>query len=160
VEFAEWSETGDRLRIERAGLESTMDRRVAELEKARRTVEERAEVVPPQLYTLSIRTWTRTRLAYRLRPPVNLVLSNVPGPTERLAVGGAVLDALYSVGPILEGIGCNITAWSYAGNLYVSLLGCPRSLPDPWQLAVRLALSLEELKRGVLETASGGAAPH
>jgi DNA repair protein SbcC/Rad50 len=45
TEFAGWSETGDRLRIERAGLEVTMDRRTGELAKARRAVEERSEAV-------------------------------------------------------------------------------------------------------------------
>jgi len=114
-------------------------------------LEERAEVIPPQLYELAIRTWTRTGLANRLPPPVNLVLSNVAGPSERLRVGGAVLDALYSVGPILEGIGLNMTAWSYAGDLHVTVLGCPASLPDPWRLAGALVGSLEELKRATLE---------
>ena len=121
-------------------------------------LEERAEVVPPQLYTLAIRSWTRTHLANRVRPPVNVVLSNVAGPTERMAVGGAVLEALYSVGPILEGIGCNVTAWSYAGQLHVSVLGCPRSLPDPWLLAERIPPALAELKRHALATASESAA--
>ena len=95
-------------------------------------LEKRADVVPPQLYALAVRAWARTRLANHVRPPLNLVLSNVAGPRERLQVGQAVLEAIYSVGPILEGIGLNITAWSYAGDLNVSVLGCPTSVPDPW----------------------------
>jgi diacylglycerol O-acyltransferase / wax synthase len=106
---------------------------------------ERAEVVPPQLYQLSIRAWTRSRLANHLRPPVNVIPSNVAGPQQRLRLDGAELEALYSVGPILEGIGCNITAWSYAGTLQISVLGCPRSLPDPWLLADALPAALDEL---------------
>jgi len=108
-------------------------------------MEERAEVLPPQLYSLAIRTWTRSRLADHVRPPVNVVLSNVHGPSETIEVGSAVLEAIYSVGPILEGIGCNITAWSYAGRLHVSVLGSPRSLPDPWSLVEALHTSLAEL---------------
>ncbi len=119
-------------------------------------LEERAEIVPPQLYELTIRGWTRSRLADHLRPPVNLVLSNVAGPPGRLRVGGAELSALYSVGPILEGIGCNITAWSYAGNLHVSVLGCPRSLPDPWAVADRLPADLDELEQAALVVAGDG----
>jgi len=106
----------------------------------------RAEVVPPQLYALAVRTWARTRLANRLRPPVNLILSNVAGPPQQLRLGNATLEAVYSVGPILEGIGLNITAWSYDGNLHVSLLGCPPSVPDPWLIADRLGPSLAEMK--------------
>jgi WS/DGAT/MGAT family acyltransferase len=110
-------------------------------------LEKRADVAPPQLYALIVRAWSRTRLANHMRPPVNLVLSNVPGPRQRLHVGQAVLEAIYSVGPILEGIGLNITAWSYAAALNVSVLGCPSSVPDPWLLADALHHSLTDLKQ-------------
>jgi WS/DGAT/MGAT family acyltransferase len=110
-------------------------------------LEKRADVVPPQLYALAVRAWARTHLANHIRPPVNLVVSNVAGPPSRLQVGQAVLEAIYSVGPILEGIGLNITAWSYADALHVSVLGCPTSVPDPWAIADLLQNSLEEIKR-------------
>jgi diacylglycerol O-acyltransferase len=58
-----------------------------------------------------------------------------------------VLEAIYSVGPILEGIGLNITAWSYADALHVSVLGCPTSVPDPWLMTDALHDSLAELKQ-------------
>jgi diacylglycerol O-acyltransferase len=83
-----------------------------------------------------------------------VVLSNVAGPRQRLHVGQAVLEAIYSVGPILEGIGLNITAWSYGDDLNVSVLGCPASLPDPWSIAEALHGSLAELTQ-----ASDRAAP-
>jgi len=56
---------------------------------------------------------------------------------------GAVATALYSCGPILEGIGVNITAWSYIDTLYVSILGCSASLPEPRLLADDIATELE-----------------
>jgi len=108
-------------------------------------LEQRAAVVPPQLYRASVRAWTRTRLANRVRPPLNVILSNVPGPRDPIAFGPVGLQAIYSVGPILEGIGCNMTAWSYVDGLYVSVIGCPASLPDPWQLVDRLHGALAEL---------------
>ena len=139
---------------------STVARAAKEMRGALGTdlLEARAEVVPPQLYALTIRAWTRSGLADRLRPPVNVVLSNVPGPAERLRVGPVALEALYSVGPILEGIGVNITAWSYAGRLHVSVLGSPESLPDPWPLAEALPGALAELLRGARETSRVGKA--
>jgi len=84
-----------------------------------------------------------------LHPPLNVILSNVAGPKETISIGPVVVDALYSVGPILEGIGLNITAWSYQDDLGVSLLGCPQSVPDPWVIADALHDSLDELKRSV-----------
>jgi diacylglycerol O-acyltransferase / wax synthase len=122
-------------------------------------LEERAEIVPPQLYSLVIRVWTRSRLANRVPPPVNLVLSNVAGPPEPLHLGSANLIAMHSVGPILEGIGCNITAWSYGAKLHVSVLGCPRSLPDPWSLAEALPASLAELTAAARVPGAATSAP-
>ena len=117
-------------------------------------LEKRADVVPPQLYALIVRAWGRTRLANHMRPPVNLVLSNVAGPRQRLHVGKAMLEAIYSVGPILEGIGLNITAWSYAEALHVSVLGCPTSVPDPWLIAQALHSALADIKQAS-DTAAG-----
>jgi len=111
--------------------------------------EERASLTPPHLYSWTLRLWGRSHLANRTRPPVNLVASNVPGPRETLELEGGIVTALYSVGPILEGIGLNITAWSYRDTLNVSVLGCPASLPDPWILATDLEASLEELHQHV-----------
>lgn len=108
--------------------------------------EQRADVVPPQLYGPLVRLWSRSRAANRLPPPLNVVLSNVAGPRERIFFGPIELEALYSVGPILEGIGLNITAWSYEDSLGVSVLGCPASVPDPWRIVEHLHGALEELQ--------------
>jgi diacylglycerol O-acyltransferase / wax synthase len=108
-------------------------------------LEQRADVIPPQIYRSTVQIWTRSHLANRVHPPLNVVLSNVTGPRKRIFFGPIELEALYSVGPILEGIGLNITAWSYEDALSVSLLGCPASVPDPWPIIDALHDSLDEL---------------
>jgi len=108
-------------------------------------MEQRADVVPPQIYSSAVRLWSRTHLADRLPPPLNVIISNVAGPRAPLAFGPVTMRALYSVGPIVEGVGLNITAWSYVDQLYIGILGCPRSLPDPWPLAALLPEALSEL---------------
>ena len=110
---------------------------------------QRADVVPPQLYQPSVRIWSRTHAADHLHPPLNVILSNVAGPKESIRIGPVTLEALYSVGPILEGIGCNITAWSYHDALGVSVIGCPKSLADPWALVDHLRPALDELDLAV-----------
>ncbi len=107
--------------------------------------EYRAGLTPPLLYPLGLRLWARTRLADRIRPPINLIVSNVRGPGALPEVEGGAVTALYSIGPILEGIGLNITAWSHRDLLYVSVLGCPSSLPDPWELIEALTTSAAEV---------------
>ncbi|HXY26701.1 MAG TPA: wax ester/triacylglycerol synthase family O-acyltransferase [Acidimicrobiales bacterium] len=113
-------------------------------------MEQRADVVPPQLYSSAVHLWSRTHLANRLPPPLNVIISNVAGPRQPLAFGPVTMRALYSVGPIVEGVGLNITAWSYVDQLFIGILGCPRSLPDPWAVADLLPQALGELEREAL----------
>ena len=107
---------------------------------------QRADFVPPQIYRSTVRIWSRSHIADRVHPPLNVVLSNVAGPQNRIFFGPIELEALYSVGPILEGIGLNMTAWSYAGTLSVSLLACPTSVPDLWPIIDALHDSLDQLR--------------
>jgi diacylglycerol O-acyltransferase len=65
----------------------------------------------------------------RMPPMINCIVSNVAGPRERLHAGGVPLEAIYSVGPILEGVGLNVTAWSYCDTMHVALLSCPTTGP-------------------------------
>jgi diacylglycerol O-acyltransferase len=82
----------------------------------------------------------------RLRhPPVNVVVSNVPGPREPLILEGARLVHLASVGPLIEGAGVNFTAWSYVDVLCVSVLACAEAVPDLPVLADALRTALAEL---------------
>jgi len=79
------------------------------------------------------------------RPPVNLIVSNVPGPREERWVGGARLSDLHSVGPLLETTGLNITFWSYAGRMNACVLGCPDHGTDAARLAALLREATAEL---------------
>jgi diacylglycerol O-acyltransferase / wax synthase len=88
------------------------------------------QYTPPRPYAWFMRQYSRRRIADRHAPPINLVVSNVPGPSERLFAAGVPLQEIYSVGPVLEGIGLNITVWSYLDRLYVGALACREALPD------------------------------
>ena len=57
------------------------------------------------------------------------------------------------MGPLIEGVGLNITAWSYAGNLNFSIMGCKKALPDIDRLADDLMEALEELQVAVQDGA-------
>ena len=112
---------------------------------------QRADIVPPQIYHSVVRFWGRSHIADHVHPPLNVVLSNVAGPADRISFGPIEVEALYSVGPILEGIGLNITAWSYSGALGVSLLACPVSVPHPWSIIDALHDALDELRTAVAD---------
>ncbi len=119
-------------------------------------MQEWVEYTPPGPFSWFMREYSRRQIADRHRPPINLVVSNVPGPREQLYVAGATLLEIYSVGPILEGIGLNVTAWSYRDRLYVSALGCAERLPDLHEITETMAAALTELLAATAETQAGG----
>jgi WS/DGAT/MGAT family acyltransferase len=104
------------------------------------------EIVPPRLLTWTMRLYSRLRLADRHRPAVNVIVSCVPGPAHPLGWPGGRLEAIYSVGPVIEGAAINVTAWSYADRLCVGVLTCPDLVPDPHALAAGLHRALGRLR--------------
>jgi diacylglycerol O-acyltransferase len=108
-------------------------------------LEARAAFIPPQFQRLTTKAISKLRPGSRMRPPVNLIASNVAGPRDELALDGTRVVGLHSVGPLLESIGLNLTAWSYVDSMSVSVLACPSTLPDPWELVSDLEASLDEL---------------
>ncbi|PRC46592.1 wax ester/triacylglycerol synthase family O-acyltransferase, partial [Mycobacterium sp. ITM-2017-0098] len=78
---------------------------------------------------------------------MNLTVSNVPGPRERGFIEGAVVDEIYSVGPIVAGSGMNITVWSYVDQLSISVLTDDRTLKDPHEATDALLASFIEIRR-------------
>lgn len=106
-----------------------------------------SELTPPRPFAAWMRTYSRFRLAERHRPPINLVVSNVPGPTMPLHIAGARLVSLYSMGPILEGIGLNVTVWSYLDQLNWGIVSTPEAMPDLWDLVTDLHDALDELTK-------------
>lgn len=82
--------------------------------------------------------------ASRRRGLVNVAISYVPGPRQRLYWQGCELEALYPVGLILDGVALNITLVARNDALDFGLLGCRRTLPDLQRL-------LEFLEDGIAE---------
>jgi diacylglycerol O-acyltransferase / wax synthase len=103
------------------------------------------EHTPPLPFALFMRTYSRLRVADHHPAPFNVVVSNVPGPSRALRIGGARLTDVFSVGPILEGIALNVTVWSYEDRLAFSVLACPDTLPDLPSMTAHLAPALAEL---------------
>jgi diacylglycerol O-acyltransferase len=92
-----------------------------------------------------MRQYGRFNLAERHRPPINLVVSNVPGPRDPLYVAGAQMVGIWSVGPILEGIGLNVTVWSYRDDLNIGVIACREHIPDPHEITDGMGDALAEL---------------
>lgn len=88
----------------------------------------------PAVSARAARAVARLRWADRFRTPVNLVISNVPGPNFPLYYAGSLLKHLYPVSAIVDGIGLNVTLQSYMGSLDFGLVSCRELVPDLWDL--------------------------
>ncbi len=104
-----------------------------------------AEHATPNTFAAAARLYSRMRLADRHRPVANLIISNVPGPDFPLYLAGAEMVAGFPLGPVIDGLGVNITIMSYRGTLYWGIISCPETMPKVWQLAADIPLALDEL---------------
>jgi WS/DGAT/MGAT family acyltransferase len=84
-------------------------------------------------------------------PQLNLIISNLPGPRERLYFHGAEMLAHYPVSQVGHGMALNITVLSYAGGLYFGFVACPDAVPSVQRLAVHMEAAMNELESTFLE---------
>lgn len=106
-----------------------------------------AQLAFPAFSARLARLSSNLKLFDRLPPLFNVVVSNIPGPPVPLWWGGARLAALYPVGPILEGVGLNVTVVSYTGTLYLGLNGCRELVPEVDHVASLLTDAFVELSK-------------
>ncbi|TPG36582.1 WS/DGAT/MGAT family O-acyltransferase [Mycolicibacterium hodleri] len=76
----------------------------------------------------------------------NLPISNVPGPRERGSISGAPMTEIYSVGPLMAGAGINITVWSYADQLNISVLADDVTVRDPHEVTEAMVRAFIEIR--------------
>jgi diacylglycerol O-acyltransferase / wax synthase len=93
--------------------------------------------------------WPLLRLTGSVRPPFNLVISNVPGPRQPLYWNGARLDGLYPLSIPLDGQALNITCTSYSHEIAFGLTGCRRTVPHLQRLLGYLDDELAALEHAV-----------
>ncbi len=99
------------------------------------TLQEWAEFLNPSVLAGGAHLYGRLRIAERVPPIFNLVVSNVPGPPFPLYIAGSRLVGLYPMGPIFDGAGLNVTVLSYLDSIDVGLIACRELVPQLWNLA-------------------------
>jgi WS/DGAT/MGAT family acyltransferase len=104
----------------------------------------------PALITQNAQLMDAFGMADSLPAPMNLVISNVPGPKNTLYSGGAKLLAHYPVSIPAHGMGVNITVQSYVDRFYFAITACAKTLPDAAVLRDDIVASFQELKDTLL----------
>ncbi|MCA2220636.1 WS/DGAT/MGAT family O-acyltransferase [Nonomuraea aurantiaca] len=86
------------------------------------------------------------RLASVTFPPINLIISNVPGPQFPLYLCGGRILSYYPLSVLTDmSGGVNITCFSYDGMLDFGVVACPERMDDVWGLLSHLRTALDEL---------------
>lgn len=104
----------------------------------------------PPVAVRAIGRYSRKLSQQRKSPSYSVIVSNVPGPRSALFDDFMPMHEFYSIGPILEGTGLNITAWSFRDNLSFSILSCHRVVSDPTEIRASLLRALEQMKRAAV----------
>jgi len=89
-----------------------------------------AEAAFPAVATRLSRLVTNLRVFDHVAPPFNLIVSNVPGPDFPLYLAGARMVSMHPLGPIVEGVGLNVTVFSYLDTVHVGVQACWDQVPD------------------------------
>ncbi|HJQ06645.1 MAG TPA: wax ester/triacylglycerol synthase family O-acyltransferase [Nocardioides sp.] len=82
-----------------------------------------------------------------VRPPFNLIISNVPGPRTAHYWNGAKMVGNYPVSIPINGMALNITCTSYDGNMGFGLTGCRRTVPHLQRLLTHLDTEVAALEK-------------
>ncbi|HEX4778862.1 MAG TPA: wax ester/triacylglycerol synthase family O-acyltransferase [Acidimicrobiia bacterium] len=105
-----------------------------------------AQYTSPNLVSAAMRVYSNLGLADRHDPIANLIVSNVPGPPLPLYCAGARVDAVYPMGPLIEGIGLNLTVLSNMGNVDFGVIACRELVPDVWDVATGFEAAVARLR--------------
>ncbi len=115
-----------------------------------------AEMTPVQILAMSALGQAPAILGPMLKmsglvkPPYNLIISNVPGPRTKQYFNGMRLEGTYPLSIPIDGMALNITCNSYADQMAFGLTGCRRTVPHLQRLLIHLDTEL-----GALEQAAG-----
>lgn len=111
--------------------------------------------IPAPIFGLAARGIIDIVSSRAVRPPINLIISNVPGSRVGLSCFGNPLTAHFPMSVIFDGFTLNITVVSYQDQLDIGIVGDAETLPDAWELLDDMAAELTELVTLATSTREG-----
>ena len=136
------ADPAERVRFASRHLLAAKERHAALPAKAMRDV---TQFIPPALHARAARTIVSLTPRLGIRPPFNVIISNVPGPPIDIYTAGARLQTMYPLSIIADGAGLNVTLMSYKGSIDIGITADREQTPDVQVIADAMASALGDL---------------
>lgn len=104
------------------------------------------EYAPGMTAAIGARMMAGLGFVNRVSPMFNCTINNVPGPQKPLYLCGAKLVTVHGIGPVMDGAGLNFTAFSYCGEVTITLTADRAIVGDPAFFAECLEQAYVDLK--------------
>jgi len=96
-----------------------------------RQMAEMSKLSPAPVMNIGAALYSRFKLADHIKPVINTVVTNVPGPPVPIYSAGSKLVGLYGMLCLVDGVKLGHVVHSYVGDVTVSFTACRSAIPDP-----------------------------
>jgi diacylglycerol O-acyltransferase len=96
-----------------------------------RQMAEMSKLAPAPVMNIGAALYSRLKLADHIKPIINTVVTNVPGPPVPIYSAGAKLVGLHGMLCLVDGVKLGHVIHSYCGEVTVNFTACRSAIPDP-----------------------------
>lgn len=96
-----------------------------------RQMAEMSKLAPAPVMNIGAALYSRLKLADHIKPVINTVVTNVPGPPVPIYSAGAKLVGLHGMLCLVDGVKLGHVIHSYCGEVTVNFTACRSAIPDP-----------------------------
>lgn len=111
-----------------------------------KTLSKMADSVPFGLANLAAGMYSKYNIKDLHRPPFNVTITNVPGPSGPLYLKGHKVVSVFGLTPVLDGFGLIIAAFSYNGQVTITATSDAKTMPDADKFARYIREAANELE--------------